>query len=258
MARPLSKTEPSSLLPSTRTYGAHSRPVVPGSLQRVSGDVGQPLADPGAAAGLAEDRAALVGGAGAGRPVGVGHQVGDRARAAGRCRSGRRRARAGGPASRAGSSTSAARALTSTSARRAGAGAGPGRAGAGCGLAVDLGPGGRLDEPGPQPGRGGQVGRREGLLGVAEQLLARRSRPARSPRRAPRRTTRAPRPRARPGPRRSRRRPGRRSAARRPRPGRRPRPRPRPRRPARRCRRPGPRRGGPRRRRRRRRPRGSR
>ena len=159
--------------------------------QRAAGAVGQPLADPGAAAGPAEDRAALVGVARRRRPVqrrsagrrpALGRQ--DRVVAAGG------RARCGARPSRAGARSSASSAATSTSVKSRVAAADPG--GRGCGrvrLAGDLDPAGRLVVPQPQPGRRCR-GRSSSASCSAKPNSSRPPGPGRgrTPRRAPART----------------------------------------------------------------------
>ena len=151
-ARPLSKTESVLSDAPAITNGAHSRPAYAGSENRLTPGRGDLLADPGAAAAAAVDRLALVGDAGAGAPVGVDHQVGDRRSAAGSCRSGRRAGRSGARPSRAAARPSRPSPRASTSGsrgwrrrpRRCGSGR---RVLAGAGVVA-----GRLDVAQPQPG----------------------------------------------------------------------------------------------------------
>ena len=155
--------------------GSHCEPSAAGSLQTRSGLVGQPLADPGAAARPAEDGAALVGVAGDRRPVQVDHQVRDRARRQQRLvAAGVRSTRRFAHASRRVSSASTA--VTSTSVKSRVLCPTHDERDQSAVLPVTSIAPGRLDVPHPQPGRGAEVRRVHLVLGEAEQLAAGRPR----------------------------------------------------------------------------------
>ena len=114
---------------------------------------GQPLADPGAAARLAEHGPPVQRVLGPGRPVQVDEQVGDGGRRQQRLVPARRAARPGAPAQPSRWPRSASSAATSTSVKSRVAAADPGRPGQVRRLGVEVHRPGRLVVPQPQPGR---------------------------------------------------------------------------------------------------------
>ena len=128
-----------------------------GSLRSVSGSSRELLADPGAAARLAEDRAALGGVPGAGRPA-AGRSSGRRPRsAAAASRTARRAGRSGARAQPSRCAELGVQRRQVDVGEVPGRRAGPGRAGAVRRLGVELQRAGRLVVAQPQPGRGAQV-----------------------------------------------------------------------------------------------------
>ena len=179
------------------TNGAQRQPRRPrGRCAGVSGSAGQPFADPGPAARLAEHGPPVQRVLGPGRPVQVDEQVGD---------GGRRQQRLVPPGGQVHPAPGPVQPPGEVGVDRphvdvgevAGALPGPGRPGQVGRLGVDVHRPGRLVVPQPQPGGRAEERARHRVLGEPVQALARRRRPRRKPRRGRPRTARTRRSRCR-------------------------------------------------------------
>ena len=147
-------------------------PAAAGSLRRRQRQRRTALADPGAAARLGEDRAALGRVAGA-RPTSTGRSSGRPPRsAAAASRTGRRAGRSGAWPSRAAGPASASSAATSTSVKSRVPRPAQAERVRSADLALSSSRAGRLVVPQPQPGGGAEEGRGQRVLGEAVQPAA--------------------------------------------------------------------------------------